>query len=47
MLGYKYIICKVINMKQDILHYPNLKTVLEVEEIIKKSEMPLTRCKIL
>jgi len=34
-------------MKQDILHYPNLKTVLEVEEIIKNSEMPLTRYKIL
>lgn len=47
MLGYKYITCEVINMKQNILHYPNLKTVLEVEEIIKNSEMPLTRYKIL
>jgi hypothetical protein len=47
MLGYKYITCEAINMKQDILHYPNLKTVLEVEEIIKNSEMPLTRYKIL
>ena len=47
MLGYKYITYGVINMKQDILHYPNLKTVLEVEEIIKNSEMPLTRYKIL
>jgi len=37
----------VINMKQEIIHYPNLKTVLEVEQIIKDSEMPLTRYKIL
>jgi hypothetical protein len=35
-------------MKQkDILHYPNLKTVLEVEDIIKQSELPLTRYKII
>lgn len=46
MLGYKYITHEEIYMKQDILHYPNLKTVLEVEEIIKKAEIPLTRYKI-
>ena len=34
-------------MKQNILHYPNLKTVLEVEEIIRNAELPLTRYKIL
>lgn len=47
MLGYKYITQEETYMKQDILHYPNLKTVLEVEDIIKNSEMPLTRYKIL
>ncbi len=31
----------------NISHYPNLKTVLEVEDIIKKSELPLTRYRIL
>ena len=35
------------NMKKNILHYPNLKTVLDVEKIIKESELPLTRYKIL
>lgn len=34
-------------MKKKILHYPNLKTVLEVEKIIKESELPLTRYKII
>jgi hypothetical protein len=34
-------------MKKDILHYPNLKTILEVEKIIKESELPLTRYKII
>jgi len=33
--------------KDNILHYPNLKTVLEVEEIIKKSDLPITRYKLL
>jgi len=31
---------------KNILHYPNLKTVLEVENIIKNSELPLTKYKI-
>ena len=30
-----------------VLHYPNLKTVLEVENVIKNSELPLSRYKIL
>lgn len=34
-------------MKKDILHYPNLKTILEVEKIIKESDLPLTRYKII
>jgi hypothetical protein len=32
---------------KNILHYPNLKTVLEIEEIIKNTELPITRYKIL
>ncbi len=48
MLGYKYITYEVNIMKQkNILHYPNLKTVLEVENIIKQSDLPLTRYKII
>jgi len=48
MLGYKYITYEEDIMKEkNILHYPNLKTVLEVEDIIKKSELPLTRYKII
>ncbi len=34
-------------MEKNILHYPNLKTVLEVEKIIKESQLPLTRYKII
>jgi len=30
-------------MKQQILHYPNLKTVLMVEETLKKANTALTR----
>ncbi|MFH0906369.1 MAG: hypothetical protein V1824_03450 [archaeon] len=37
----------LLNTKLEVLHYPNLKTVLEVEEIIRKSNTPLTRYKIL
>ena len=48
MLRYKYITYGDNLMNQNnILHYPNLKTVLEVEDIIKKSDLPLTRYKII
>jgi hypothetical protein len=33
--------------KKNILHYPNLKTVLEVEEVIKNAKLPLTRYQII
>jgi hypothetical protein len=33
--------------KKNILHYPNLKTVLEVEDIIKNAKLPLTRYQII
>ena len=33
-------------MKQGVLHYPRLDTVLRVEEIIKKSRDPLSRNEI-
>jgi hypothetical protein len=32
---------------KNILHYPNLKTVLEVEEVIKNAKLPLTRYQII
>ena len=30
-------------MEQEILHYPNLKTVLMVEKVLKEAELTLTR----
>ncbi len=30
-------------MEQEILHYPNLKTVLMVEKVLKEAELALTR----
>ena len=34
----------VIEMQEsEIIHYPNLKTVLMVEEVLQKSNKPLTR----
>ena len=31
---------------KEIIHYPNLKTVLMVEEILKKADGPITRAKL-
>lgn len=30
-------------LKEDVLHYPNLKTVLQVEELLEKSQKALSR----
>ncbi|MBI2151922.1 hypothetical protein HYU21_04310 [Candidatus Woesearchaeota archaeon] len=30
-------------MEQEILHYPNLKTVLMVEQVLKEAELAITR----
>lgn len=32
--------------KLEVLHYPNLKTVLMVEDVLKKANKPLTREKL-
>lgn len=29
--------------KQEIIHYPNLSTMLEVEKVLKNAEMPLSK----
>lgn len=33
-------------LQQKIIHYPNLKTVLMVEEVLKNAEEPLTKTEI-
>lgn len=37
----------MISKTKQILHYPNLKTVLLVEKVLKEAEKPLTRYQIL
>lgn len=34
-------------MQKEILHYPTLKTVLAIEDVIKKANSPLSRNRIL
>ncbi|MGD0729262.1 MAG: hypothetical protein ABR981_04255, partial [Candidatus Micrarchaeaceae archaeon] len=34
-------------MQKEILHYPTLKTILAIEEVIKRANNPLSRNKIL
>ena len=38
---------KTILVQKDILHYPTLKTILAIEEVIKKSQTALSRNRIL
>jgi hypothetical protein len=54
--GYKYIrgidilvvqMTKTILVQKEILHYPTLKTVLAIEEVIKNSETAISRNKII
>ena len=33
-------------MKQEVIHYPNLKTVLMVEEVLKNAELAMTKTEI-
>ncbi len=33
-------------MKQDVIHYPNLKTVLMIEEVLKNAELAMTKTEI-
>ena len=33
-------------MEQEILHYPNLKTVLMVETVLKEAELAITRAEL-
>ena len=33
-------------MQQKVIHYPNLKTVLMIEEVLKNAEGPLTKTEI-
>ena len=44
-LIYIYTIMSInlYKMEQEILHYPNLKTVLMVEKVLKEAELTLTR----
>ena len=34
---------KTIQIQKEPLHYPNLKTVLMVEEVLKKEQLPIKR----
>jgi hypothetical protein len=34
-------------MQKEVVHYPTLKTILAIEEVIKKANNPLSRNKIL
>src|SRR3989338_7070707 len=42
---YLYIIMMIslYKMEQEILHYPNLKTVLMVEKVLQEAELAITR----
>ena len=46
-LGNTFITYGGFMVGEKVLHYPNLKTVLCVEEIIKKAQLPMTRYQIL
>ncbi len=46
-LGDNYITYGDSVATTQILHYPNLKTVLSVEEVLKEAQYPLTRYQIL
>jgi len=51
--GFKYTLGNIfityggLMGSKQVLHYPNLKTVLSVEEILKEAKYPLTRYQIL
>lgn len=51
--GFKYTLGDILityggsMATKQVLHYPNLKTVLSVEEILKEAQYPMTRYQIL
>ncbi len=36
-----------MQMQKDIIHYPTLKTILAIEDVVKKANIPLSRNQIL
>ena len=47
LLGYILIRCYIMQIQKDVVHYPTLKTILAIEEVVKKAKTPVSRNQIL
>jgi hypothetical protein len=47
LLGYILIRCRIMQLQKEIVHYPTLKTILAIEEVVKKANNPVSRNQIL